>query len=117
MDNPKMLIEWAGIVGLIVVIIQCIKLVWQIPGPLYPIIAIVLAIPLGLLNVYLPVLLPPLALFGIQGAVVAVIVAFGVVGIGQKMFEKPPDTIGGYRPESAPTNPRPPQGGSGQSPK
>lgn len=85
---PQLMIEWAGIVGLVVVIIQCVKLYVKIPGPVYPLLGLFLAIPLGLLNVYLVVWLPPLALYGIKGAVVAVIGAFGVVGIGQKMFEK-----------------------------
>ncbi|MBU7006288.1 hypothetical protein [Phosphitispora fastidiosa] len=88
MAEFQMMMEWAAVIGLIVTIIQVVKLKWKVPGPVYPLIAIFLAIPLGLLNVYLPVWLPPLALFGIRGAMVAVVSAFGIVSIGQKMFEK-----------------------------
>lgn len=89
--NPKMLIEIAGIVGLTIVIIQCIKMKWQIPGPIYPLLMLLIAVPLNILNVYLMVWLPPLMLFAVQGAVIAVLIASGVVSTGKKMFEKPPE--------------------------
>lgn len=96
----KMLVEIAGIVGLTIVLIQCIKLKLRIPGPIYPILALAIAIPLNVLNVYLANNLPPWVLFAVQGAVVAVLVAFGVVSSGQKMFEKSPET--GKLPEDKP---------------
>lgn len=91
MNTYKMLVEIAGVVGLAIVILQCIKMKWKIPGPIYPLLLLVITIPLNLLNVYLMVWLPPMALFAVQGAVVAVLIATGVVSTGQKIFEKPPE--------------------------
>jgi hypothetical protein len=87
----KLMVDWLFIIGLIVIIIQCLKLRWKIPGPALPLIGVLLAVPFGLVNVYLPIWLSPIAVFGIQGGLVAVGIAFGVVGIGKKAFEKPPE--------------------------
>lgn len=88
MDTPKMLIEIAGVVGLTIVIIQCVKLKYKIPGPIYPLLMLLIAVPLNIINVYLMVWMTPLMSYAVQGAVISVLVASGVVSAGKKMFEK-----------------------------